>query len=214
MSSRILYGYWRSSAAYRVRLALAVKGLAWEHKGIDLRAGAQHSVGFKIMNPQGFVPFLIDGEVGLNQSLAIIEYLDETYPEPRLLPDDAVARARVRAAAQIIACDIHPLNNLRVLGYLKEPLGQDQNAIDDWYRHWVEQGLAPLEEIAESASGSCLFGEQVTMADLCLVPQMYNARRFRCDLTRFPRLVEIDRALNARADFLSARPERQPDADQ
>lgn len=214
MSSRILYGYWRSSAAYRVRLALAVKGLAFEHRSIDLRAGAQSSVGFRILNPQGFVPFLIDGEVGLNQSLAIIEYLDETYPEPRLLPDDAVARARVRAAAQIVACDIHPLNNLRVLGYLKDTLGQEQEAIDRWYCHWILEGLAPLEEIAESSPGPYLFGRDVTMADLCLVPQMYNARRFRCDLTKFPRLAEIDKSLNALPAFLEARPERQPDAAQ
>lgn len=213
MSPRTLYGYWRSSAAYRVRIALALKGLDYDHKGIDLRAGAQSGVGFKLLNPQGFVPYLIDGEVGLNQSLAIIEYLDETYPEPRLLPDDPVARARVRAAALAIACDIHPLNNLRVLKYLKRPLGHEQDEIDAWAQHWIEGGFAALEEVAEGSPGPYLFGDAVTMADVCLVPQMYNARRVRADLTHFPRLVEIDKALNALPAVRKARPEAQPDAD-
>ena len=213
MSARTLYGYWRSSAAYRVRIALALKGLDHDHKGIDLRAGAQSGVGFKLLNPQGFVPYLIDGEVGLNQSLAIIEYLDETYPEPRLLPDEPVARARVRAAALAIACDIHPLNNLRVLKYLKKPLGHEQAEIDAWAQHWIEAGFAALEEIAEGSKGPYLFGATVTMADVCLVPQMYNARRVRADLTPFPKLVEIDKALNALPAVRKARPEAQPDAD-
>ena len=213
MSARTLYGYWRSSAAYRVRIALALKGLDYDHKGIDLRAGAQSGVGFKLLNPQGLVPYLIDGEVGLNQSLAIIEYLDETYPEPRLLPSDPVARARVRAAALAIACDIHPLNNLRVLKYLKNALGQEQAEIDAWAQHWIETGFAALEEIAEGSPGPYLFGGAVTLADVCLVPQMYNARRVRADLTRFPRLVEIDKALNALPAVRKARPEAQPDAD-
>lgn len=213
MNGRTLYGYWRSSAAYRVRIALALKGLDYDYKGIDLRAGAQGGVGFKLLNPQGFVPYLIDGEVGLNQSLAIIEYLDETYPEPRLLPDEPVARARVRAAALAIACDIHPLNNLRVLKYLKKPLGHEQAEIDSWQQHWIEEGFAALEEIAEASAGPYLFGDSPTMADVCLVPQMYNARRVRADLTRLPRLVEIDKALNALPAVRKARPEAQPDAD-
>jgi len=211
--SRTLYGYWRSSAAYRVRIALALKDLDYDHKGIDLRSGAQGGVGFKLLNPQGLVPYLIDGEVGLNQSLAIIEYLDETYPEPRLLPDDPVGRARVRAAAMTIACDIHPLNNLRVLKFLKSPLEQEQEAIDGWQQHWIEEGFAPLEEIAEGSPGPYLFGRDVTMADVCLVPQMYNARRVRADLTHFPKLVAIDKALNALPAVRKARPEGQPDAD-
>jgi maleylacetoacetate isomerase/maleylpyruvate isomerase len=211
--SRTLYGYWRSSAAYRVRIALALKGLDYEHKGIDLRTGAQSGVGFKLLNPQGFVPYLIDGEAGLNQSLAIIEYLDELYPEPRLLPDEPLARARVRAAALAIACDIHPLNNLRVLKYLKGPLGQEQEAIDGWARHWIEDGFVSLEEIAEASPGPYLFGDRVTMADICLVPQMYNARRVRADLTQFPKLVETDKRLNALPAVAKARPEAQPDAD-
>ena len=211
--SRTLYGYWRSSAAYRVRIALALKGLDYEHNAIDLRSGAQGGVGFKLLNPQGLVPYLIDGEVGLNQSLAIIEYLDETYPEPRLLPDEPVARARVRAAALAIAADIHPIANLRVLKYLKAGLGQEQEAIDAWSRHWIEAGFAALEEIAEGSAGPYLFGETVTLADLCLAPQMYNARRVRADLTRVPRLVDIDKALMALPAFKASRPEAQPDAD-
>lgn len=210
---RTLYSYWRSSAAYRVRIALALKGLDHDYKGIDLRTGAQSGVGFKLLNPQGLVPYLIDGEVGLNQSLAIIEYLDETYPEPRLLPDDPVGRARVRAAALAIACDIHPLNNLRVLKYLKNSLDQEQEAIDAWARHWIEEGFAALEEVAEAGSGPYLFGDRVTLADICLVPQMYNARRVRADLSKTPGLVAIDKALNELEPFKRARPEAQPDAD-
>jgi maleylacetoacetate isomerase/maleylpyruvate isomerase len=213
MSDRTLYSYWRSSASYRVRIALAWKGLDYATRGIDLRADAQSSVGFKLLNPQGFVPFLIDGELGLGQSLAIIEWLEETYPEPPLLPRDPAARARARAAAQIVAADIHPLNNLRVLRYLKSPLGHDQAAIDAWSEHWIAQGFAALEEIAESTGGPYLMGADVSLADVCLVPQMYNARRIRADLSRFPRLVEIDKALNLLPAFAAARPERQPDAD-
>ena len=211
-TSRTLYGYWRSSAAYRVRLALAYKGLDYASKAIDLRANAQTSVGFLLLNPQGRVPYLIDGDVGLNQSLAIIEYLDETYPDPPLLPGSPVARARVRAVAQTIASDIHPLNNTSVLRYLKEPLGADQAAIDSWQRHWIETGFAALEDVAEAHGGRCLFGDTVTLADLCLVPQMYNARRVQADVARFPKLGAIDKWLNAQAFVDRARPEKQPDA--
>ena len=209
--TRTLYGYWRSSAAYRVRLALAWKGLAYATKAIDLRAGAQTSVGYQMLNPQAMVPFLIDGEIGLNQSLAIIEYLDETYPDKPLLPADPVARARVRAAALTIACDVHPLNNLRVLRYLKTELAQEQDAIDTWQRHWIETGFATLEESAEAHGGRCLFGDTVTRADLCLVPQMYNARRCQADVARFPRLQAIDKWLNGQSFVDQARPEKQPD---
>lgn len=212
--TRTLYDYWRSSASYRVRIALNLKGLDYAQKPIDLRTGAQAGVGFKLLNPQGFVPYLIDGDVGLNQSLAIIEYLDEIYPDPPLLGDDPLERARIRAAALMIACDIHPLNNLRVLKYLKGAMGQEQEAIDDWYRHWVEEGLKPIEEIAEASPGPYLFGDRVTMADACLVPQMYNARRLRADFTHMPGLVDIDKALLKLPAFLKARPEAQPDADQ
>ncbi len=211
--SRTLYGYWRSSAAYRVRIALALKGLDYDYKAIDLRSGAQSGVGYKLLNPQGLVPYLIDGDVGLNQSLAIIEYLDEIYPDPPLLPAEPLARARVRAAALAVAADIHPINNLRVLKYLKREMAQEQEAIDAWGRHWIETGLASLEEIAEGSSGPYLFGDTVTLADLCLVPQMYNARRLRADLTHMPRLAEIDQALMTLDAFKKSRPEAQPDAD-
>lgn len=210
--SRTLYSYWRSSAAYRVRIALAVKGLTYDTTAINLLNDAQNSIGFTMLNPQAMVPYLIDGEVGLNQSLAIIEYLDETYPEPSLLPGDAVARAHIRAAALQVACEIHPLNNLRVRTYLKGPLGQSDEAVDTWGRHWIETGLAAIEEIAEAGAGPYLFGDAVTLADVCLVPQMYNARRARADIARFPRLGAIDQRLNLLAAFAAARPERQPDA--
>ncbi len=213
MSDRTLYTYWRSSAAYRVRIALNLKGLKWSPKSVDLRSGAQSGVGFKLLNPQGMIPYLIDGEVGLNQSVAIIEWLDETYPEPPLLPTDALARARVRAASLTIACDIHPLNNLRVLNYLRSEFGQDQDAVDSWSRHWIEAGFESLEEIAEGSTGPYLFGDTVTLADICLVPQMYNARRMQADVARFPRLGAIDKALVALPAFNAARPEAQPDAD-
>ncbi len=210
--TRTLYTYWRSSASYRVRIALALKGLAYEQVAINLAQGAQTSVGFTMMNPQGLIPYLIDGEIGLNQSLAIIEYLDETYPDPPLLPADPVRRARVRGVALQIACDIHPLNNLRVLKYLKGEMGQAQAAVDTWYRHWVETGFAALEELAEAATGAYLFGDAVTLADVCLVPQMWNARRLQADIALFPKLVAIDTRLNALPAVAAARPERQPDA--
>ena len=213
MSDRVLYSFWRSSAAYRVRIALNLKGLKYATKAIDLRSGAQSGVGFKLLNPQGLVPYLIDGEAGLNQSLAIIEWLDETYPEPALLPGNPLARARVRAAALTIACDIHPLNNLRVLKYLKDPLGLDQDTVDTWARHWIEEGFASLEEIAEGDPQTYLFGNTPTLADVCLVPQMYNARRVQADVARFPNLQRIDKALMQLPAFNAARPEAQPDAD-
>jgi len=212
MTTRTLYGYWRSSASYRVRIALAVKGLAYDQKAINLAQGAQAGFGFKMLNPQGMVPYLIDGDAGLNQSLAIIEYLDEVYPDPPLLPADALGRARVRSVALQIACDIHPINNLRVLNYLRGPLAQPQAAVDTWYRHWVETGFEALEELAEVATGRYLFGDTVTLADVCLVPQMWNARRLQADIARFPKLSAIDVRLHALPAVAAARPERQPDA--
>lgn len=213
MTDRTLYTYWRSSAAYRVRIALNVKGLAWSPKSVDLRTGAQSGVGYKLLNPQGMIPYLIDGDIGLNQSVAIIEWLDETYPDPPLLPATPLMRARVRAAALTIACDIHPLNNLRVLKYLRSEFDRDQDAIDAWSRHWIEAGFESLEEIAEGSPGPYLFGETVTLADICLAPQMYNARRMQADVARFPKLCAIDKALVALPAFDAARPEAQADAD-
>jgi len=210
-----LYSYWRSSAAYRVRIALNLKGVAYEQQPVHLvkDGGQQRQASFRILNPQGLVPVLVlDDDAALTQSLAIIEYLDEILPEPRLLPGDALARAQVRALSLAVACDIHPLNNLRVLQYLKRVLGQDQAAVDSWYLHWLVEGLAALEEQAHP-SGPFLCGAEVTMADLVLVPQIYNARRFRCDLAPYPRLLAADAACAALPAFIAALPENQPDAE-
>jgi maleylacetoacetate isomerase len=209
-----LYTFWRSSAAYRARIALHLKGLSFESVSKQLPAGEQRAPEFLELNPQGFVPTLVDEGQVITQSLALIEYLDETHPLPPLLPPDPLGRARVRARAQAIACDIHPLNNLRVLGYLKGPLGQPPGAVDTWIRHWITEGFHGLERLARACSGdgAHLYGTSVTLADVCLVPQLYNARRFDTDLAPFPTLVGIGRALEALPAFEAARPEVQPDA--
>ncbi len=213
MSDRVLYDYWRSSAAYRVRIALNVKGLVYTSKPVDLRTGAQSGVGYTMLNPQGLIPLLIDGGAGIAQSLAIIEWLEETYPEPPLLPGDAAMRARIRSATLGMVADLHPLKNLRVYNYLKGPLALSQAQVDDWARHWIETGLRPLEEQAERTTGKFLFGDEVTLADVCLAPEMYSARRMQADVARFPALGEIDKRLNALPAFQAARPEQQPGAD-
>ena len=216
--ARILYGYWRSSAAYRVRIALALKGLDYEPRYVNLRDGGQFDQDWLRLNPQGFVPYLIDdglalgGGEGVTQSLAIIEYLDEQYPQQRLIPGNAAERARLRALAMTVACDIHPLNNLRVLKYLKNDLDLDQPRIDQWARHWVESGFAALEAAAARSGDDYLGGNTVTVADICLVPQLYNARRVETDLAPFPNLLEIEARLLELPAFQSARPEAQPDA--
>jgi maleylacetoacetate isomerase len=209
-----LYSYFRSSAAYRVRIALNLKGLSYETVPIHLvKGGGQNkSPEYRAINPQMRVPALTlpDGEV-LVQSLAIIEYLDETHPQPPLLPADALARAKVRALAQVIACDIHPLNNIGPLRYLKNPLKHEQAEIDAWYHHWILDGFAALEALIEPAPYS--FGAQVTLADICLVPQVFNARRLKVPLERFPKIVAVDTACNELAAFEKARPDNQPDAE-
>ncbi len=207
----ILYGYWRSSAAYRVRLALAYKGIGYDSVPINLVHGAQSGADFRALNPQGLVPALAIGGDVLSQSLAIIEYLDETVTDPPLLPRDPLARARVRSAALVIACDIHPVNNLRVLRYLKAPLGHDQGAIDAWARHWITCGLAVLEQFAADCGGRFLYGDSVTLADLCLVPQLSNARRVATDLSAFPRLAAIEQQLSALPFASAAHPDSQVD---
>lgn len=210
----LLYDYWRSSAAYRVRIALNMKGVAYDQKSVSLVAGGQQGSDYKGgINPQGLVPALeIDGHV-LTQSMAIIECLDETIADPAFLPVGPIARARVRAMAQVIACDIHPVNNLRILKYLKNEMGQEQDAIDEWYRHWIREGLEALEcQAKDLPEGAFLSGETPGLADICLVPQMYNARRFNLDLAPFPRLVAIDGACLGLPAFHEASPERQPDA--
>ena len=206
--SRVLYDFWRSSAAYRVRIALGLKGLDHDLAEVDLLAGAQASDEYRARNPQGLVPFLVDGEAGVSQSIAIIEYLDEIYPEPPLLPRDPVERARVRALALTVACDIHPLNNLRVLKHLRRN-GLDQDATDAWQRHWIEIGFASLEV---RVAGPYCAGEDVTMADVLLVPQMTNARRVNTDLSAFPRLLGIEERLRALPAFAAAAPDAQPRA--
>jgi len=210
--SRTLFGYWRSSASYRVRIALAWKGLDYTDEAINLRLGQQGDAAFLGLNPQGLVPIFTDGDMALSQSLAIIEYLEEQWPEPPLLPGDAPRRAQVRAVAQLIACDIHPLNNLRVLNYLREPLGQSEEAVRQWSCHWIEDGLRALERMAGPTSGRFLFGDDVTLADICLVPQLYNARRVDADLSAFPRLLAVEATLADLPAFRCARPERQGDA--
>jgi len=205
MSETVLFDYWRSSAGYRVRIALNIKGIAYRAAATDLLTSQQKAPDYVARNPQGLVPMLqIDGH-DLTQSLAIIDYLDATRPEPRLIPADPVARAATLARAMIIIADIHPLNNLRMLKYLKTEMGQDPSALDDWYRHWVAEGFAALEAMAPD--GSLFGGPAPDLTDVCLVPQMANARRFELDLTPYPRLVRIDADLQAIPAFAAAHPE-------
>lgn len=209
-----LYSYFRSSAAYRTRIALNLKGLAYETTSIHLVKDGGHNKrpDFRAINPQMRVPVLVTpgGDI-LIQSLAIIEYLEETHPEPALLPKDPVARAKVRALAELIACDIHPLNNIGPLRYLKNEMGQDQSAIDAWYHHWVIAGFEALEAMIVPGPYAC--GSKVTVADVCLVPQVYNARRLKVPLDKFPKIVGVDAACLALPAFDRARPENQPDAE-
>jgi len=209
-----LFTYFRSSAAYRVRIALNLKGLPYEMESAHLTrdGGRQYTPEFRALNPQMRVPVLqlSSGDV-LTQSLAIIEYLDEIQPEPALLPADALARAHVRAVAQIVACDIHPLNNLVVLQYLKGPMKHEQAAVDAWYRHWVAKGFDALEAMITPGPYAC--GAHVTLADICLVPQVYNARRFKVSLDPYPKIAAVEAACLKHPAFDKARPENQPDAE-
>ena len=208
----ILYGHALSSASYRVRIALALKGLQVTSVLLDLRAGEQRREEFLQINNQGFVPALVldDGAV-LTQSAAIIEYLDEIHPDPPLLPKAPLARARVRALTQAITCDVHPLNNLRVLQYLENELHQDKATRETWYRHWVRLGFDAVERwlVRDPATGRFCNGDAPTMADVCLVPQVFNARRFALDLSPYPRIVAIDAACRELAEFQGAAPDRQ-----
>ncbi|MDE2050226.1 MAG: maleylacetoacetate isomerase [Gammaproteobacteria bacterium] len=209
-----LYTYFRSSAAYRVRIALNLKGIDCESAPVNLRPGAHRQPDYLARNPQGLIPALEDGGAVIGQSLAIIEYLEETHPQPPLLPRATLDRARVRSMALAVACDIHPLNNLRVLNYLRSPLGHDEAAVDTWYRHWIAEGFRSLEEEAERVSGDGrhMFGMEVTLADVCLVPQMANARRFKCNVEPFPVLRAICAHLETLSPFARAAPDAQPDA--
>lgn len=212
-----LYSYWRSSAAYRVRIALNLKGLAYQQVPVHLLkdGGQQRSADYLALNPQGLVPLLEDvgnGGVRIAQSLAILEYLDEVFPVPALLPAAPAQRARVRALALHIACDIHPLNNLRVLQYLASELGASDEAKSAWYRHWVDKGLAAVEQGLAVLGGRLSLGERPGYLEACLIPQLYNARRFDCDLSGYPRILAIAARCEALDAFKNAAPEVQPDA--
>ena len=210
--SMILYGHAVSSASYRVRIALALKSLPVTSVLLDLRAGEQRLEEFLQINSQGLVPALsLDDGAVLTQSMAIIEYLDEIYPEPPLLPQAPLARARVRALTQAITCDVHPLNNLRVLQYLETDLQHDKAARETWYRHWVQLGFDALERwlVRDGATGRFCHGDAPTMADVCLVPQVFNARRFAVDLRPYPCIVNIDAACREMPEFQGAAPDRQ-----
>jgi maleylacetoacetate isomerase len=208
-----LYGYYRSSATFRVRIALNLKGLSYERRGVHLRKGEQSAADYRRLNPQELVPTLVDGDTVLGQSLAITEYLDDTRPEPPLLPPDAAGRARTRALALLVACDIHPLNNLRVLTYLTRDLGLAAADEQRWYCHWITRGFAAMEQQLDGnrATGRYCHGDRPTLADVFLVPQVFNARYRKCDLTPYPTIRRIaDQCMTLKA-FADAAPEAQPD---
>lgn len=211
-----LTGYFRSSAAWRVRIALAWKGVAYETAFVHLTrdGGEQHGPAYRAKNPAGLVPYLEHDGLGFGQSLAMLEYLEETHPEPPLLPVDPAARAKVREIALAIACDIHPLNNLRVLSYLTGPLARSEAEKLAWYRHWVAVGFDAIEALLPENAGEVGYccGEQVTLADVCLVPQVFNARRFECSLDAYPKIRAVDARLSALPAFYETAPEGQPDA--
>ena len=208
----LLYDYFRSSAAYRVRIALNLKGLAYEHRSIHLRKGEQRAPDYLGVNPQGLVPTLVVGNVRLTQSLAIMEYLEERHPLPPLLPEGAEDKAWVRAIALAIACDIHPIDNTRVIQYLQKELQVDDAKRDDWYRHWIRLGFTAIEQqLAARPAARYAFGETPTLADICIVPQVANAGRVNLDMSPWPRIRAVNEACLAHAAFDKARPENHPD---
>ena len=209
-----LHTYFRSGTSHRVRIALNLKGLPYEQVPVHLLKGEQRQEAYRRLNPQGLLPLLEDGEARISQSLAILEYLDRTRPEPPLLPPDPVGQARVRSLALLCACEMHPLNNLRVLKYLKSPLGLDQAARDAWCRHWMEEGFAALERrlAGEPGTGTFCHGDRPGMADICLVPQVVSARRWSTDLAPCPTVRRIHDACMEIEAFVAAMPANQPDA--
>ncbi len=211
--SLLLHGYWRSTASYRVRIGLALKGVAHDSVTHDLRLGGQDQAAYRALAPQGLVPALETPQGALTQSLAILEWLEETYPAPPLLPGDAHGRAIVRGMAALVACDIHPLNNLRVLQVLREALGATQTQLDAWIARWIGDGFAALEPLIARHGGVFAFGDQPGLADCLIVPQIYSAQRFKVDLSPYPRLVAAANAAAALPAFAAAHPARQPDAD-
>ena len=209
-----LYTYFRSSAAFRVRIALNLKGLAYDPVLVHLPKGEHRKSEYRAVDPQGLLPTLVEGEHALSQSLAIIEYLEETHPRPRLLPEEALGRARVRSLSLLIACEIHPLNNLRTLQHLKRALGQNEDQINTWYRHWIADGLSKLEaDLGRGGTGRFCHGDSPTMADCCLVPQVFNAKRYNSDLGPYPTVMRIFDACMQLDAFDRAQPSKQPDAE-
>ena len=206
-----LYSYFRSSAAYRVRIALNLKALPYETEAVHLVKNEQQLASYRALNPSQLVPTLLDQDQTFTQSLSILEYLEERYPAKALLPKDLVERAKVRAFAQSIACDIHPINNLRVLKYLQNDLAISNEQKTLWYRHWILEGFHSLEMQLQHSNGQFCFGSQPTFADCCLIPQVYNAKRFKIDLSAFPKIESIYQHCLTRPAFLNATPEQQPD---
>lgn len=207
-----LHSFFNSSTSYRVRIALAIKGLAYEYVPVDIRKMAHRTPDFVALNPSANVPLLEDGDVRLGQSLAIIDYLDAAYPDVKLIPADAAQRARVLELSYAISCDIHPVNNLRILRYLVNDLGVSDEAKNAWYAHWIAEGLAAVERLLERhGSGPYCFGEAPTMADCCLVPQVANALRMKCDTSAFPRVMAVYRHCESQPAFQKAAPSAQPD---
>lgn len=207
MTRPLLHDYFRSSAAYRVRIALNLKGIDYDRQSVNLATGEQKQAAYRSLNPQGFVPMLEIDDLKLTQSLAIAVYLDQKFPDPPLMPRDPADGAHVRALAMTVACDIHPLNNLRVLKYLGGTLGATQEERDAWYAHWVTEGLAALEALAAPRAGAFLFGDAPTLADVCLVPQLYNARRFAVPIAPYPSLRRADESASAHPAFAAAHPD-------
>jgi len=211
--SIVLHGYWRSGTSYRVRIALGVKGVAYAQAAHDLRTGAQIAPEYRALNPQGLVPALEAQGAVLTQSPAILEWLEERYPDPPLLPPDPLDRAQVRAMAALVACDVHPLNNLRVLNALRADFGADEAAVRAWIARWIGDGFAALEQLVGRHGRGFAWGDRPTLADCCLVPQLYAAERFGVDLAPYPAVVAAGERARALHAFAAARPEAQPDAD-
>jgi len=212
-----LYSFFRSSASYRVRIALNLKGIAYEQAPIHLRRGGgeQFGAAYRALNPQALVPTLEDGRKILTQSLAIIEYLEEKQPQPALLPKDPADKALVRSMAMIVACEVHPIQNLRVLNYVKKEYNQTDEQVNRWAQHWIDLGLSALEEMlaAQPKRGKYCWGNAPTLADICLVPQLGNARRYGCDLSRYTNILAVEKNCAALPAFIDAAPDKQPDAE-